>query len=176
MRYSRETTMIKMRQPKTLRDILLENQKAERDMAAMCGKPLRADMAKIPDKRKQNKVTPEEDLEAGVISEVGQMLAIHPDVLFAVRQNSGASLNENGAYVWFYRFVTVREKMRMSDYWGMLKSGRMFALECKRRNWKAPSGQREWEQENFINKVKSHKGRAGFVRGAEEAMAVLEGL
>lgn len=164
-----------MKTRKTLRDTLLENQKAEKSWAAAFGVPLRDDLEPVKEKRAHTKSTDDSDLEAGVLREVTALLAVHPKVLFAVRQNSGMSYNEGGAPIYFYKWARSRVKMRVTDFWGMLTDGRMFALECKRRNWKSPSGEREGEQQAFLMVVRNHGGVSGFVTSAEQAQKIIEG-
>jgi hypothetical protein len=115
------------------------------------------------------------DREDAVLREAGQLLAVHPKVLFAVRQNSGMAYNEAKAPIYFYRWLRSKVKMRISDFWGMLTDGRMFAIECKNRTWTKPSGTRELEQKAFIDTVKHAGGVSGFVTSAEQAQRIIEG-
>lgn len=116
-------------------------------------------------------------LEADTLRAVSELLATHPKVLFAVRQNSGAMQYQNAGGrsvpVWFYKWTKRAAKMRISDHWGLLTDGRMFALESKRPGWRGPSDLREFEQLEFINTVKAAGGIGGFVTSAEEALALL---
>jgi hypothetical protein len=114
------------------------------------------------------------DREDAVLREVGQLLAVHPKILFAVRQNSGMAYNDSRAPIYFYRWLRSEVKMRISDFWGMLIDGRMFALECKNRAWNKPSGARELEQKAFIDTVKHAGGVAGFVTSAEQAQRIID--
>jgi hypothetical protein len=158
---------------KSLRDTIAENQKAMNMWAAAHGKP-QTDIG-VPAKRAPNvKRTADEDTEAAVLREVGQLLANHPKVLFAVRQNSGMAYNENKAPIYFYRWAKSKVKMRISDFWGMLVDGRMFALEAKHRNWTKPSGERDGEQQNFLLTVKYAGGVSGFCTSAAQAQRIIE--
>lgn len=116
-------------------------------------------------------------LENDVNAAVADVLAAHPMVLFAVRQNSGAlpyqAASGKVIPVWFYRWVKKPARMRIVDHWGLLTDGRMVALESKRPGWKGPTDQREFEQLEFINNVKAAGGIGGFVTCAEEALALL---
>lgn len=122
-------------------------------------------------------------LEATVVSAVAELLAVHPLVLFAVRQNSGAASYEaaSGKYapVYFYKFVRWPERMTITDFWGfMIRPGateyRPLAIECKRPGWKRPTDERERRQEAFIQMVRKAGGAGGFVTSADEAQQVLE--
>ena len=151
---------------------------------AMAGREipeLRKNLPPLPQKRSRivrpvdgKPVVP---LEADVIRAVGQLLAVHPKVLFAVRQNSGAASYEHssGRYapVWFYKVVT-RQSVTITDFWGILRDGRMLALECKREGWREPRGEREMRQALFISLIQNCGGIAGFVRTADEAKALLD--
>lgn len=118
-------------------------------------------------------------LEGEVIRAVSQLLAVHPKILFACRQNSGQASYEakTGVYapVAFYRLLRKPEDMTIVDFWGLLSDGRMYALEAKRENWKAPTVDREHRQDAFLEMVRSIGGIGAFVRSADEAKAAIEG-
>ena len=164
-----------MKPRKTLRETLLENRKAEQSWANAYGTTLRDDLEAIADKRSNSKRMADDDREESVMREVSALLAHHPKVLFAVRQNSGMSQNASGTPIWFYRWVRSRTKMRVTDFWGMLTDGRMFACEAKNRLWKAPSGEREIEQQAFLDTVAKAGGVSGFVTSAAKAQKIIEG-
>ena len=132
---------------------------------------------KLPAPKREHKPSGQ-PLEADVLRAVGELLAVHPKVLFAVRQNSGALpyKDTRGAMipVWFYKIVRSREKVRISDYWGLLISGRMFAIECKRPSWIEVRNDREREQEAFLRLITLCHGSAGFARSSEEAKRIIE--
>ena len=116
------------------------------------------------------------DIEAPVIAAVGELLAVHPHVLLAVRQNSGAMPYERDGRlvpVWFYKLIRCPEKLTIVDYWGFLKDARPFAIECKRPSWKEPETERELKQRAYLDMIASLGGVSGFVRSADEARALL---
>ena len=125
--------------------------------------------------------------EAGVMREVKELLAVHPNVLFAVRQNSGAASYEavSGKFapVRFYQIVRTPVEMTIVDWWGFISVSDIkkiwyipFALECKRRDWKLiNSDRRANDQDSFLRMIRAIGGRAGFARSAEEARKILEG-
>lgn len=163
---------------RTFRETLEANQKAENFWADMSGKPRRENkiLAELGPKRTRKDADPA-DSEGPVKHAVGDLLAAHPQVLLAVRQNSGA-MQVQGADgrpipIWFYKIVRKPQDMTFPDYWGFLTSGKPFALECKRPSWKKPSTDRELKQRAFIEMICALGGVGGFVRSADEALAVL---
>lgn len=118
------------------------------------------------------------DLEKYVIRAVSQLLAVHPKVLFGVRQNSGGASYEHssGAYkpIHFYQILT-SQPVTITDFWGILRDGRPFCLEAKRPSWKEPSNDREMRQALFISLIQNCGGVGGFVRSADQANEVLNG-
>ena len=169
-----------MRFKPSLKQTVSDHEKAIRWMCNMAGKPIPAEFAEkpvaekpAPKPRKPPTPTDKSQLEAAVQREVFSVLAKHPAVLFAVRQNSGAAMSGD-APVFFYRWARRNGiEMVVTDFWGLLRDGRMLALEVKRRDWKRVSGAREQQQQAFIDVVKSAGGVGGFVTSAEDAIALL---
>lgn len=175
-----------LRKP-SFRDHLGEVNRAMRGQETMFGdlreakgiaKPLIHDLA--PPREVVNRSDPNE-LEGAVLAEVGEVLAVHPNVIMCVRQNTGAAqmLGKNGRTypVWFYRWIRRAENMTITDYWGWLRIGPSrvpFALECKRRSWKRNFNKAdENEQHTFIEEMIRMGGRGGFVTSAEQALKIL---
>ena len=136
----------------------------------------------IPTVRKRRSVdnsTVARPLEADVVSACAELLAIHPKVLFAVRQNSGAASYEASsgkwAPVWFYKVVT-RQPVTITDFWGILRDGRMLAIECKRPGWREPRGDREMRQALFLSLVQNCGGVGGFVTCINQLKEMLDGV
>lgn len=158
--------------------------KSEAAMKFLCGGTLPANLQKVYDagrpapKRERMSPNPE-NAEAGVMQDVADLLRLHPQVLFAVRQNAGAMAYEDKAGhfrpIWFYQWVRQPRKMRITDFWGYTRDGKPFAIEAKRRDWKTPNGQREEEQEAFLDFIRSLGGRSGFARNVDEAKRIIEG-
>ena len=166
-----------MKFKKSLKQTIAENNKGHALWGAMSGKPVPEDFQSKPEPAKPPRKPPTasdpHELEASVQREVFSVLAKHPSVLFAVRQNSGAAMSGN-VPIWFYRWARRNGvEMTLTDFWGMLRDGRMFAMECKKRSWKKVTGTREMQQSNFIDVVRSAGGVGGFVTCAEDAMRVL---
>lgn len=119
------------------------------------------------------------DIEAPVLAAVGDLLAVHPRVLLAVRQNGGAIPYQNAAGrlipVWFYRLLRKPEPVRITDYWGFLVSGKPFAIECKKPSWREPDGDRELEQSAYIDLIKRCGGIGAFVTDADQVNELLAG-
>ena len=166
-----------MKFKKSLKQTIAENNKGHALWGAMSGKPVPEDFQSKPEPaktpRKPATASDPHELEASVQREVFSVLAKHPAVLFAVRQNSGAAMSGN-VPIWFYRWARRNGvEMTLTDFWGMLRDGRMFCMECKKRSWKRVSGTREMQQSNFIDVVRSAGGVGGFVTCAEDALALL---
>lgn len=153
-----------------MREMREEANAGDRYYAAMAGVAPQNQQVIAPKREIVNRSDPSE-LEGAVMKEVGELLAMHPQIVFAVRQNTGATTD----YVWFYRWVKWPEKMTISDYWGLQRNRRMFAIECKRRNWKYTGSEREQQQKAFIDTVVESGGRGGFATCAEEAREILAG-
>ncbi len=139
---------------------------------------LHENLPPLPVKRGPRTQQSKDEGEGPVLAAVGALLAAHPMVRLAVRQNSGAMPYQNASGkiipVWFYRIIRKPDDdMTLTDYWGFLKDNRPFALECKRPSWKHPTTDREIRQWNFINMITKHGGMGSFVRSADEAMALL---
>lgn len=158
-----------------MRDRLIANNAADRWYAAMAGMEPQV-QAVIAPKRERAAPDPE-DSEAPVLRAVGELLAAHPKVHFAVRQNTGALPYQNAAGkvipVWFYRLVRKPDEMTLTDYWGFLTDNRPFAFECKRPSWKHPRTDREMRQWAFIDMITKHGGMGSFVRSVDEVIALL---
>lgn len=117
-----------------------------------------------------------EDVEAPVLKAVGELLAVHPRVLFAVRQNTGAMHYERDGRpvpIWFYRIVRKPEDMTIVDFWGLLRDGKPFAFECKKPSWTKPTKDHELKQAAFLRMIECIGGVSRFVtdvRQADEAL------
>lgn len=117
--------------------------------------------------------------EAPVLRAVSQLLARHPDVVVAIRMNSGMAHNASGQPVAFHRYV--RGRGVLTDFVGWLRNPlRPFVIECKRPDWmpgkaSGATAVREDEQARCIEGCIDAGGVGGFVRSVDEAMAVIEG-
>lgn len=150
----------------------------------MAGKPpmANASIAALPPKRDRVKRPvdgrPAAPLEKEVLAAVGELLNQHPAVLLAVRQNSGSLVYENGAHalvpVWFYKLVKKPGDITITDYWGFLRSGKPFAFECKRQDWKRDeSSKRERAQAAFLEMIECIGGISRFVTDARQVEEAL---
>lgn len=158
---------------KPLRETLRENQKGLDAWAKMYGKPQTVHIDVKP-KREIKNHSDKDELEASVVAEISKLLAHHPQVLFACRSNSGAAymMGRDGKEmpVTFNRIIRSPVEMRISDFWGILRDGRPFAIECKRRNWTKPTDQREHEQAAFLQMVRDAGGVGIFATCAEDVI------
>ncbi|HZR03672.1 MAG TPA: VRR-NUC domain-containing protein [Burkholderiales bacterium] len=99
--------------------------------------------------------------EAQILKDVLELCHAHPAVKRAWRQNSGMA-NIGGRYVRF-------GEEGHADVHGFLKSGRFFAIECKRLRERATKS-----QQTFLDDVKAAGGISGIARSAEDAKAILD--
>ena len=170
-------SMIRKKKP-SLQDQMEQYAGAMRGLCALNGKPMPPELEAPERIVKPQRAAPVKSdpsqLEAAVIKEIAGVLEVHPKVLFAVRQNSGAA-EIGGVPIWFYRWARRREvEMTITDYWGCLTDGRMFAIEAKRKSWVKVSDKREEMQEAFINVVISSGGVGGFATSGEQALEILK--
>lgn len=97
-------------------------------------------------------------------------------MLFAVRQNSGAASYEakSGKYapVHFYRILT-SQPVTITDFWGILRDGRMLAIEAKAPGWKEPRTDREFKQAAFLMLVRNCGGIGIFATSADDVANAL---
>ncbi len=134
-----------------------------------------SDLAPLPVKRGPR--VEHADLEKHVLAAVGELLAVHPRVAFAIRQNSGAASYEAAtgkfAPIWFHKWIRAPEPMKMADYMGATVEGRLIALECKRPSWTKPTDERERQQAAFLALVLKIGGIAGFITDARQVEEML---
>ena len=98
--------------------------------------------------------------EAAALVEVLKVLRNHPDVAWCERQNTGAA-KVGGRFIRFgWRGC--------SDLIGMLKDGRLLAVECK-----APGGRLRAEQVEFLSLVRRFGGMAFVARNAADVVREL---
>lgn len=138
---------------------------------------LHGNLPPLPVKRAPRTQQSKDEGEAPVLAAVGELLAAHPKVLFAVRQNSGSLPFQNAqgrTYpIWFYKLLRKPEAMTITDYYGFLADKRPFAFECKRPSWQTPRTDHEIRQWNFINMIVRMGGIGSFVRSVDEVQALL---
>ena len=173
-----------MKFKKSFKQTVADNEQAIRNLCVAAGKPIPEQFAAkpvaVPKPRKPSVASDPHELEASVMTDVSDLIAVHPAILWAVRQNNGSAVTESGRPILFYRWARRRGvEMVITDFWGMLMDGRMFAIEAKARRWKGvgtgdtEKAIRERKQQAFINVVKSAGGVGGFVTCAEDALALL---
>ena len=154
-------------------DILRANDTAMRFLAT--GREVPPELLNNPPPKRE-RAAPRK-LEAPVVAAISDLLAVHPKVLFAVRQNSGMASYEakSGKYapVLFYRILTHGKEVTVTDFCGILKDGRMLAIEAKAPGFKRPSTEREYAQANFLNLVTNAGGIALFASDVSQVAAAL---
>lgn len=179
------------------RETLLANNAADAYYAAMSGKPPQA-QAYVRPKRAQpvsrsatniDRVHSQAEIEranhpkeAAVLRAISDLLEVHPRVVCAWRQNSGAASYDakDGKYrpIHFYSWIRRPARMRLPDIVGLMlrKDGlglAPLAIEAKREGWTKPTDDREYEQAAYLELVRSHYGVALFATSADQVAAAL---
>ena len=141
--------------------------------ASMAGEKLAPELTNdIAPKRAYTK-REDDDKEALVIEAVSELLSAMPEVMWAVRQNSGVA---GETFVRFYRILKAPSSVHdvtITDFWGFLRDGKPFALECKRPSWKWANTEREQKQQRFLDVIGRLGGPSAFVTSAAQAEAIL---
>lgn len=152
---------MKQKGRKSLRDILLENQAANNFYQAMLGGETPPQVIKIPDaqkKRIKSDVPRTDLLEKYIQKQILMLLKRHPKVQWVARFNSGTFVSGD-------RYISSNSQSGMSDILGMLKGGRLFAIECKSR-----TGRIQPHQQDFLDLINSGGGLAFIARSVEDVI------
>ena len=150
---------MKQKGRKSLRDILLENQAANNFYQAMLGGETPPQVIKIPDapkKRIKSDVPRTDLLEKDIQKQILMLLKRHPKVQWVARFNSGTFVSGD-------RYISSNSQSGMSDILGMLKGGRLFAIECKSR-----TGRIMPHQQEFLDLINNGGGLAFVARSVED--------
>ena len=150
----------------TLREVMLRNQAAMDQLAAISGKPrVLLDIPPEPAKRGPRKPSGH-PTEAQILKAVMALLKRHPKVAQCWRQNSGTfqERNRDGSV----RYIRANTAKGMSDIMGVLKDGRTLAIEVK-----SATGRMRPGQEEFLATIRQAGGVAGVCRSVEDAVALL---
>jgi len=156
-----------MRGRRTLREIMLANQKSEALYAALAGVPVREFDQMPPEPKKRAPAKPSgEPSEADILRAIMALLKHHPRVAQCWRQNSGTfqERNRDGST----RYIRANTARGMSDIMGVLKDGRTLAIEVKSRTGRMRPG-----QEEFLQTIRQAGGVAGVCRSVEDAQRLL---
>ena len=119
-------------------------------------------------------------MEGPVVAAISELLAVHPRVLFAVRQNSGSASYETKSGKWapvdFYRILTHgkdTQPLTITDFWGILRGGRVLAVEAKAPGFREPRTEREFKQANFLMLVRNCGGIGIFATSVDQVATAL---
>jgi hypothetical protein len=151
----------------TLREVMLRNQAAMDQLAAISGKPrVLLDIPPEPAKRGPRKPSGQ-PTEAQILKAVMALLKRHPKIAQCWRQNSGTfqERNRDGSV----RYIRANTAKGMSDIMGVMKDGRTLAIEVK-----SATGRMRPGQEEFLATIRQAGGVAGVCRSVEDAVALLE--
>lgn len=150
----------------SLRDLLLKNQKANNFYAIMSDKPAVPQVVKIPDAPKPRVKSTEprtELLEKDIQKQILMLLRKHPKVAWVARFNSGTFMDGD-------RYIMSNSQRGMSDILGMLKGGRLLAIECKSR-----TGRIQPHQQEFLDLINAGGGLAFVARSVDDVIKNLYG-
>ncbi len=161
-----------MRGRRTLREIMLANQRSEALYAALAGKPVREFDQMPPEPKKRAPAKPSaRATESDVMSAVFELLRVHPRVAWFMRLNSGA-VQDGDRFTVFYRLYLRGRPGRTkgaSDYLGQLTDGRLFLMECKRPGVRRGTD----EQHDLLDACVAAGGVGGIVQSVEDAQRLL---
>jgi hypothetical protein len=149
---------------KSLRDTLLQNEAAMSFYATMASKPMPERMISLPNapKLRVKSTEPRTDLlEKDIQKQILTLLRKHPKVAWVARFNSGTFMDGD-------RYITSNSQRGMSDILGMLKGGRLVAIECKSR-----TGKIQPHQQEFLDLISAGGGLAFVARSFEDVLAKL---
>lgn len=121
-----------------------------------------------PSKRRTKKAAvrlPKES-EADILKAIMRLLKHHPKVAKVWRQNSGTFALQYGPKTHYFRANTARG---MSDIMGILKTGKMIALEVK-----SAKGRVSEHQEEFLQQIRDGGGIAAVVRSVDDVLEILK--
>lgn len=149
---------------KSLRDTLLQNEAAMSFYATMANKPTPERMISLPNapKPRVKSTEPRVDLlEKDIQKQILMLLRKHPKIHWVARFNSGTFMDGD-------RYITSNSQRGMSDILGMLKGGRLMAIECKTR-----TGKIQPHQQEFLDLISAGGGLAFVARSVEDVLAKL---
>ena len=149
---------------KSFRDTLLANKAANDFYAALSGKPQIEQTVRIPDApiHRVKSTEPRKDLlEKDIQKHILILLKKHPKIHWVARFNSGTFISGD-------RYISSNTQDGMSDILGMLKGGRLIAIECKSR-----TGKVQQHQQDFLDLINAGGGLAFVARSVEEVISKL---
>lgn len=148
---------------KTLRQTIDDNRAHLIGLAKLAGKPPPV-FEPLPEIKKRSPSQPgNHPSEAQVLKSVMAYLRVHPNVAWRCRINSGTFCEDD-------RFVQSNSQRGMSDIIGMLKGGRLFAIEVKSKMGKLSDNQRD-----FLHLIAYENGLSGVARCIEDVDRILSG-
>jgi hypothetical protein len=116
---------------------------------------------KAPKQAKKQAYTAKNIPEAAIQKAVLQYLRICPQVAWYCRINSGAFIDGD-------RYIQANSQRGMSDIIGMLRGGRLFAIEVKSK-----TGRLLPHQQEFLGLIADGGGLAGVCRSVDDAQRLL---
>lgn len=152
------------------REKLEANAAAHRMYAALYDKPAQCQVALKPAvkraPRTASAIAASKPLEAEILKSILHYLRDHPAVRWVARFNSSMmAIDDNHGQT---RYVRSSSQRGLSDILGMLKGGKMFAIEAKRAGQKPMP-----HQQQFLDLIKDGGGLAGVARSIEDADKII---
>jgi hypothetical protein len=150
---------------KTMAQLVTENRAALNMLSLFSGKE--SAISRIPTPihpvvtTKKAPTKPPAASEAQILKSILAYLRARPDVAWVCRQNSGTFMDGD-------RYISANSQKGMSDILGMLKGGRMFAIECK-----SAKGTVMAHQQEFIDMISNGGGISGVARSIEDVELIL---
>lgn len=159
----------------TLPDTKRANDGGQRHWSAMSGKPIPDGVLNNVPARKTRAPSQPSLLptEAEVQKAIITYLCANPKVCLVERHNSGA-VTDGNYYVQFHHiYGSMGKRVRKADICGLLRDGRMFAIEVKRPPFTGPRNEREVEQGNYLELVRSCGGIGIFAVSVDDVRKFL---
>lgn len=128
----------------------------------MRGEPERMIALPAEPKTRVKSTEPRVDLlEKDIQKQILTLLRKHPKIHWVARFNSGTFMDGD-------RYITSNSQRGMSDILGMLRGGRLLAIECKSR-----TGKIQPHQQEFLDLISAGGGLAFVARSVEDVLAKL---
>ena len=148
---------------KTMSQTVAENQLFLSGMCRLMGKPEYKPSIELKAVNKRTIRSEPKESESAIQKSIMAYLRLLPDVAWVCRQNSGTFVDGD-------RYISANSQKGMSDILGMLKGGRLFAIEVKSKSGKLMPHQAE-----FLKLIADGGGLSGVARSIDDVTAIISG-